>query len=224
MKWYINSSTLYIIADGSKAMNSYAQNDVPWKNSSFTAVTLDDDLTSISPYAFYGKSINTINIPASVTSIGTFAFGKCTSLTVITVEGSNFSSENGVLYTNDKTTLICYPAGKMDEGYTLPATVSAITEGAFAYNTYLTTISVASETYFKAPEGVLYNSTLTHLYYYPSQKGGDSYTIASTVTNIKPYAFHYNRNLTKLYVLATTPSITAGGTAMFGNSFYNFRI
>ena len=224
VKWYINSSTLYIIADGSKAMNSYAQNDVPWKNSSFTAVTLDDDLTSISPYAFYGKSINTINIPASVTSIGTFAFGKCTSLTAITVEGSNFSSENGVLYTNDKTTLICYPAGKMDEGYTLPATVSAITEGAFAYNTYLTTISVASETYFKAPEGVLYNSTLTHLYYYPSQKGGDSYTIASTVTNIKPYAFHYNRNLTKLYVLATTPSITAGGTAMFGNSFYNFRI
>ena len=223
VKWYINSNTLYIIADGNKAMNSFAQNDVPWKNSSFTAVTLDNDLTSISPYAFYGKSINTINIPASVTSIGTFAFGNCTSLTAITVEGSNFSSENGVLYNNDKTTLICYPAGKMDEGYTLPATVSAITEGAFAYNTYLTTISVASDTYFKAPEGVLYNSTLTHLYYYPSQKGGDSYTIASTVTNIMPYAFHSNRNVEKLYVLAASP-LTAGGTAMFGNSFHNFRI
>jgi len=39
-----------------------------------------------------------------------------------------------------------------------------------------------------------------------------------------PYAFHSNRNLTELYVLATTPSITAGGTGMFGNSFHNFRI
>ena len=223
VKWYINSNTLYIIADDNKAMNSYAQNDVPWKNSSFTAVTLDNDLTSISPYAFYGKSISTINIPASVTSIGTFAFGNCTSLTAITVEGSNFSSENGVLYNNDKTTLICYPAGKMDEGYTLPATVSAITEGAFAYNTYLTTISVASDTYFKAPEGVLYNSALTHLYYYPANKAGDSYTIASTVTNIMPYAFHSNRNVEKLYVLAESP-LTAGGTAMFGNSFHSFRI
>ena len=112
----------------------------------------------------------------------------------------------------------------MDEGYTLPASVTSITDGAFAYNTYLTTISVASETYFKAPEGVLYNSALTHLYCYPANKAGDSYTVASTITNIKPYAFHSNRNLTKLYVHATTPSITDGGTAMFGNSFHNFRI
>ncbi len=230
VKWYINSNTLYIIADGNKAMNSYAQNDVPWKNSSFTAVTLDDDLTSISPYAFYGKSISTINIPASVTSIGTFAFGNCTSLTAITVDGSNpnfmNNSSDGVLYTKsagNPTNLVCYPAGKMDGEYTLPETVSAITEGAFAYNTYLTTISVASETYFKAPEGVLYNSGLTELYYYPSQKEGDSYTIASTVTNIMPYAFHSNRNVEKLYVLAESP-LTAGGTAMFGNSFHNFRI
>ena len=224
VKWYINSSTLYIIADGNKAMNSYAQNDVPWKTPSFTAVTLDNDLTSISPYAFYGKSISTINIPASVTTIGTFAFGNCTSLTAITVEGSNFSSKNGVLYNNDKTTLICYPAGKMDEGYTLLESVTSITDGAFAYNTYLTTIDVASETNFKAPGGVLYNSALTHLYCYPAKKAGDSYTVASTVTNIMPYAFHSNRNLTKLYVLATTPLITDGGTAMFGNSFHNFRI
>ena len=223
VKWYINSSTLYIIADGSKAMNSYAQNDVPWKTPSFTAVTLDNDLTSISPYAFYGKSISTINIPASVTTIGTFAFGNCTSLTAITVEGSNFSSENGVLYNNDKTTLICYPAGKMDEGYTLPASVTSITDGAFAYNTYLTTIDVASGTNFKAPGGVLYNSALTHLYCYPANKAGDSYTVASTVTNIMPYAFHSNRNLTELYVLAESP-LTVGGTAMFGNSFHNFRI
>lgn len=223
VKWYINSSTLYIIADGNKAMNSYSQNDVPWKTPSFTAVTLDNDLTSISPYAFYGKIISTINIPASVTTIGTFAFGNCTSLTAITVEGSNFSSENGVLYNNDKTTLICYPAGKMDEGYTLPASVTSITDGAFAYNTYLTTIDVASETYFKAPGGVLYNSALTHLYCYPANKAGDSYTVASTVTNIMPYAFHSNRNLTELYVLAESP-LTVGGTAMFGNSFHNFRI
>ena len=223
VKWYINSSTLYIIADGNKAMNSYSQNDVPWKTPSFTAVTLDNDLTSISPYAFYGKIISTINIPASVTTIGTFAFGNCTSLTAITVEGSNFSSENGVLYNNDKTTLICYPAGKMDEGYTLLESVTSITEGAFAYNTYLTTIDVASGTNFKAPGGVLYNSALTHLYCYPANKAGDSYTVASTVTNIMPYAFHSNRNLTELYVLAESP-LTVGGTAMFGNSFHNFRI
>ena len=225
MKYFLDGSTLKFLTqnDGNCAMTPFASaNDVLWKEFSYTAVNLSDHMTSISPYAFFGSGISSISIPASVTSIGTFALANCQSLETLTVSGANFTGYGNVLYNSDKSTLICYPAGLTAETYTLPNTVTAINDGAFAYNTHLTTINVETggTTPFSATDGVLYK--VTELYCYPARKIGDVYDVASTVTEIKPYAFH-NNNILKA-VNFCKGSVPTGGTAMFDNTTFKIMV
>lgn len=234
VKYYLEGTTLKFQAKdaGNYAMKStYAsQNEVPWYSRTeiqdvYTSVEIPSNITNISPYAFYGSGLTTAGIPASVTNIGEKAFMGCTSLTAINVNVSNPSymnnSGDGVLYTKyaeNPTNLICYPAGKSGENYSVPSTVTAITDGAFAFNTHLESITVAGGSSFSAPNdnGVLYNAGGTILYCYPARKEGDVYDVASTVTEIKPYAFHNNNLLKAVNFCETT--VPTGGTEMFGGT------
>lgn len=96
-----------------------------------TDVCVSDSVTGIGNYAFaMSGSIAYIDIGRGVTGIGwgdeggdifagTYtAFDGCTALKEINVSSDNtvFSSENGVLYNKDKTTLLKYPIAK--PGYT----------------------------------------------------------------------------------------------------------
>jgi hypothetical protein len=82
--------------------------------------------------------LTSIDIPASVIRIGgevdeaEDAFDGCTGFTSITVAGENgvYSSEDGVLFTKDKTTLLLYPEGRSGS-YTIPSTVTGIAISAF---------------------------------------------------------------------------------------------
>ena len=91
----------------------------------------------IAAQAFAGcTKLETITIPASVTSIGTNPFAGCTGLQTITVEEGNtaYKIENGVLLSEseNKKTLVCYPAGNTGTTYTTPESVTAIAAQAFA--------------------------------------------------------------------------------------------
>ena len=73
-------------------------------------------------------NIGTYTLPNSVTTIAPRAFSGCTGLTGFAVSGGNpndFSAQDGVLFNKDKTTLLCYPAGKPGSSYTLPNSVTA---------------------------------------------------------------------------------------------------
>jgi len=52
-------------------------------------VEIPDTVTAISPYAFAGKNITEIRIPASVVTIGEFAFSKCVNLTKVVFVGDS---------------------------------------------------------------------------------------------------------------------------------------
>ena len=221
MKYYLDESTLTFTTNGEDvAMNNTfsSETDVSWKNLNYNAVSLSDHVTSISPYAFFGSNISSITIPSSVATIGAMAFANCSNLATVTVSGgAHFTSDANVLYTNGKTELICYPAGLDVPSYTLPNTVTTVRDGAFAYNTNLTTINVAAGgSSFSATNGVLYNAGGTVLYCYPAKKEGDVYDVASTVTEIKPYAFHNNNLLKAVNFCETT--VPTGGTEMFGGT------
>ena len=54
-----------------------------------TSVTIPASVTSIGDYAFYGcTGLTSVTIPASVTSIGDYAFYGCTGLTSVTIPAS----------------------------------------------------------------------------------------------------------------------------------------
>ena len=67
-------------------------------------------------------------------TIGGSAFYQCNGITGFTVDPDNgrFTSEDGVLFDSDATTLINYPLGSPDRRYTVPGTVTAIGTGAFS--------------------------------------------------------------------------------------------
>jgi len=112
---------------------------------SLKTVNIGDSVTSIGSSAFSGcSSLTSVTIPNSVTSIGSSAFSGCCGLTEINVESANtnYTSENSVLFNKDKTTLICYPAGKTETTYNIPNSVTSIGEKAFYNCSSLTSITI----------------------------------------------------------------------------------
>ena len=101
-------------------------------------------ITSINDMAFFWyTNLTGITIPNSVTSIGHAAFAFCTSLTAINVDSGNinYSSDQGVLYNKDKTTLVAYP-GKKSGAFTIPNSVTRIENNAFQCCQSLTGITI----------------------------------------------------------------------------------
>ena len=118
-----------------------------YQNQTITEITISEGITSIRNRTF-GRcfALTTVNIPASLTQMGDWVFDYCSALTAINVAGSNtaYCSENGILFNKDKTTLICYPAGKPQLEYTIPSSVTVIGKNAFACCDALTQLTIPS--------------------------------------------------------------------------------
>lgn len=102
--------------------------------SSLTAIIIPNNVTTIGSNAFQDcTSLKSIIISAKVKTIGALAFAGCSALTDISVKSGNneYYSENGVLFTKDKTTLIKYPSDKSETNYIIPNGVATIANDAF---------------------------------------------------------------------------------------------
>ena len=80
-----------------------------------TSLTLAEGVESIGNEAFSGcVGLQSVAIPASVTHLGLGSFWYCTGLKAINVAPGNatYASEEGVVFSKDKSRLIDYPCGK----------------------------------------------------------------------------------------------------------------
>jgi hypothetical protein len=134
-----------------------------------------------------------------VTSIGEDAFWGCTGLQSINVDASNtaYSSADGVLYNNDKTTLVTYPAGKMGNPFTIPNSVTDIGYGAFEDCINLTSVT------FQETSKVI--SIGDYAFY--GCTGLTSITIPNSVTSIGKGAFEDCIGLTSITIPDSVTSI-----------------
>ena len=145
--------------------------------------SIKENTICIADSAFGGcDNLTSITIPNSVTSIGDDAFEDCNNLASITVNSNNnnYSSQDGVLFNKNKTTLIQYPMGNTRTSYTIPNSVTSIGSHAFYDCNNLTSVTI--------PNSV----TSIGGYAFYSCDNLTSITIPNSVTSIGDHAFGYN--------------------------------
>ena len=190
LTWTYSDGTLTISGEG--AMDSYGDFETPWidLNMDIHTIIIEEGVTSICNSAFDSCiNVTDVTIPASLTSIGRSAFGWCGGLTSIEVASENpaYVSVDGVLFNADQTILHTYPAGKSDESYTIPASVTTIFDSAFTGSGNLTSVVI--------PAGI----TAIDRWTFAGCVGLTSVTIPDSVTTIGESAFFFCEGLTDVY-------------------------
>lgn len=162
-------------------------------------------LTSIGKYAFFGCNISIINVPNTVTYIGTNAFAYSENLEELRMQSNTYySSLNGNLYNGDKTKLIQYLGN--DTSFVIPDSVKTIGEYAFYnYNDVLTTITIP-ETVTKIESSAFYKcSQLKEVIYGGTKAQWDKINIGSSNTSLT------NANITyKVETIELTYNLNGG--------------
>lgn len=202
-----------------------------------SSVKIPNSVTHIGERTFFGcRSLYSITIPNSVIEIGENVFEQCDNLASINVDSGNpkYCSIDGVLFSKDKTLLICYPCNKKG-AYVIPNGVTRTERSAFNNCRHLTSLTIpnsvidvggiegcenltsinvdAENLYYSSIDGVLFNKGNMYLICYPNSKGG-AYVVPNSVVNIGYYAFE---NCTQL----TSVTIPNSVTDIYEGAFFN---
>lgn len=200
-----------------------------------TSLTLPNTLETINAYALFGcVHIETLNIPASVTSLSAYMLDSPmdtdAELDIMAVhvdsENQNYCSVNGVVFSKDMKTLYYIPKCYKTEHYvipegvesalqcstmrmkslTLPASLTSLElSGGKALEEYIVT---EGNTIYSAMEGVLFEgATLKGV---PAGNNRTTYAVPDSVTAIGGIAFANCKNLVTITIPETVTSIGSG--------------
>lgn len=174
------------IPNSVKTIESYAFDDCD----NLLYATIGDGVNVIPEHLFYGcDSLKRVTMGKNITSINNNGFNLCSSLTDIEVNSLNstFSSNDGVLFNNNKTKLILCPNGKSGV-YVIPNSVVDIESHAFTYCQKISNIILPDSVKTIGYEAFFDCSLLS------------SITIGKGVTRIEKNAFSFCTNLNSVTI------------------------
>ena len=149
LNWELNETTGELTISGEGIMDEFRQNSnnawLAYKDKIKT-VKIEEGITRVGFRAFENcTNLVSVDIPDSMeNSFCEEAFYGCVSLENINIKDSNpwFTTVDGVVYSKDKKTLICYPKGKTATEFTIPDTVLYIGMSAFYESAHLESITI----------------------------------------------------------------------------------
>ena len=189
-------------------------------------VVLPDTIQYINDSAFNScYNLTKINFPASLTTIGSFVFTDCRSLTTITISGSNFRFSNGALY-QGKTLLYCpnkaitaplsgttaiadyaFYYNRNITNFTIPSTVTSIGEGAFGDCSNLTDVTFRTTKLTALPDYCFTYTKVNHV------------VIPDSVTSIGTRAFDVTGDKSQVLLVGKAGSVVQTYAADNGHQF-----
>lgn len=202
-----------------------------------TSVTIPSGVTTIGGYAFSScEKLAKVILPDSVVTVAIGVFLYCGSLKEIHVDVKNsvYASENGVLFTKDKKTLVRVPGGfsgsySVPSGVTvvgyysfggcydltrvvLPHGVSCIEGSAFANCSRLTSITIPDSV--TAINGAAFSAcdNLTDVYYGGSVEQWKAISMGDWNEDLTTVTIHYNRNIPASGVKVTGKALSWNST------------
>ena len=216
LTWTLDSDgVLTISGSGDMHGYDYGSSGAPWDDSRVKSAVIAEGVTSIGSYAFDDcKSLTSVTIPDSVTSIGDSAFSGCESLTSVTIPDSVTLIDNGAFFGCTSLTSV-----------TIPDSVTSIDQYAFYKCESLTSVTIPGSVtsigvgafaYCKSLTSVTIPNSVTSINYeaFRSCESLTSVTIPDSVTSIGKQAF---LDCTSLTSVTIPDSVTSIGDSAFCN-------
>ena len=154
LRWHLADNGVLTITGKGEMYDYSLYNRAPWGKSDIKRIIIGDGITTIGVFAFYKCSaLTSVTIPNSVTTIGEFAFFGCKALTSVTIPNS--VTEIGRSAFEDCRVLT---------SVTIPNSVTKIGRGAFSSCSALTSVTIPSsvtEIGGSAFSGCIYNHRTT---------------------------------------------------------------
>ncbi|MGN1297225.1 MAG: leucine-rich repeat protein [Clostridia bacterium] len=130
---FIVNGTLTSVAKDAFKGTKLVSSELFSNDDTITSAIVPEGVSVLEEFSFYNsKNLKNIHLPSTLSSISSKAFYGCNSLENVTIaeDNQNFSVEDGIIYSKDKTVLIrCLP-GK-DNSVKIPNTVTTIQPFAF---------------------------------------------------------------------------------------------
>lgn len=205
---------------------------------------LVEGLVSVGRDAFRASSVASWTIPSTLISIGAWAFiSQRTAEFLVHPQNLNFSSESGVLFSKDKTTLIQFPEAKA-KSYIIPSTVKTLGNSSFfssgllslyvprsveTINVYAFEFSDLSAIIFEGPPPLIsppdprasdLKARLATMYYVQSNGWGSTYGGRPTA----PYVAPALSNLSVRAALAADQALIVGAVVGSGKKDILLRV
>ena len=192
-----------------------------------TSIVIPNSVKSIGEYAFLGSSLTTVTIPNNVLSIGKCAFVSESLCSInVSSDNHNYTSVNGVLFSKDMKTIICYPAGKTESSYSIPNCVTTIGESSFEHCKNLIMLTIPNSlmiigdyafNYCNSIKKISIPNSVTSIGVgaFQACENLTDVTISNNITSISDYLFYYCRSLCSVII---PESVTSIGEYSFYNT------
>ena len=158
--------------------------------------TIPSDIQHITSYAFPEDCrIETLTLLENSPQLDPYYFDKFIYLKNIYANNNLYTSLEGVLYSKDNKTIICYPSGRNSDTYIINKDVTVIGDGCFNTSVYLETMILHEGIETLGQQSFSDCTMLKEI------------TLPSTLREIGNAAFQHCNSLKKIICKATTPPV-----------------